>query len=357
MSKPIFLAAVTEAKQMGLTYLVDDGPGITRVRRGRKFTYLNPNGRPVLQASSLKRIGSLVIPPAWKNVWISANPNGHLQATGRDARGRKQYRYHPDWRSSRDATKFHRMLHFGASLSDIRKRTESDLRKHGLSREKVIATVVQLLELTLIRVGNEEYARENKTYGLTTMKARHVDIYGATLRFQFRGKSGKEHDIDVKDRRLANIVQTCQDLPGHELFHFFDEQKKKHIIGSSDVNAYLQEITEEDFTAKDFRTWAGTVLAVQALWACEECTSKAESQKNVVQAVKQVAEKLGNTPAVCRKSYIHPVVIDGYGKGALGRQTATLKRGRTGLSPGEQAVLKLLKKLVAEDTHKAKAAA
>lgn len=344
--KPISLSAVREAKSMGLTYLVDVVPGLSRVKRGKRFEYLGTNGKPVRQPHVLKRIAALVIPPAWSQVWVSPNPNGHLQATGRDARGRKQYRYHSNWRASRDATKFHRLLDFGAALQAIRDRTNADLRKPGLSREKVIATVVQLLELTLIRVGNEEYARTNKTYGLTTMKDKHVDVRGATLRFHFRGKSGKEHDIDVRDRRLAAIVARCQELPGHELFHFFDAEGVKHTVGSSDVNAYLREITGEEFTAKDFRTWAGTVLATQALWACEACSTKTQAQKNVVQVVKAVAAKLGNTPTVCRKSYIHPEVLQGYLGGALGPAVKSV-RPRGALKAHEVAVLKTLKRLVA----------
>ena len=311
---------------MGLTYAVDGGAGITRVKKGKRFEYLGSNGKPLRQPTVLKRIAALVIPPAWTEVWISPNPNAHIQATGRDARRRKQYKYHANWRASRDATKFHRLLQFGSALERIRERTNADLARPGLCREKVIGTVVQLLELTLIRIGNEEYARENKTYGLTTMQNRHVDVSGSTLRFHFRGKSGKEHEIDVKDRRLAAIVARCQELPGHELFHFFDPDGTKHTIGSADVNAYLREITGEEFTAKDFRTWGGTVLAAQALWACEAFTTKGQAQKNVVQCVKAVAEKLGNTPTVCRKSYIHP-------RGLAG--VSGWHPGRAGEDPGE----------------------
>ena len=344
MSAPISLAAVREAKRMGLRYGVDDVPGITRVKKGIRFEYLAPNGKPVRQASVLKRIAALVIPPAWTKVWISTDADGHLQATGRDARNRKQYRYHASWRASRDATKFHRLLDFGDALQAIRDRTNADLRRPGLTREKVLATVVQLLELTLIRVGNEEYARTNKTYGLTTMKGRHVDVSGATLRFRFRGKSGKEHEIEAKDRRLATIVSRCQELPGHELFHFFDADGTKHTVGSGDVNEYLKEITGEEFTAKDFRTWAGTVLATQALWSCEAFSSKTEAQKNVVEVVKSVAAKLGNTPTVCRKSYIHPEVLQGYLGGSLPVEKAARPQGA--LKSHEVAVLKVLKRLV-----------
>lgn len=305
------------AKAAGLRYVSDAKPGISRKSWRRGFRYLDANGSVVRDADTLGRIKSLVIPPAWTEVWISSNPKGHLQVTGRDVRGRKQSRYHPRWREVRDETKYERMLLFGAALPKIRERVEKDLGLPGLPRAKVLATIVRLMEVTLIRVGNEEYAKENKSYGLTTMRNRHVDVDGSTVTFRFQGKSGVKHTIDLSDRRLARIVQRCQDIPGYELFQFVEKDGTTHSVDSADVNEYLREITEEHFTAKDFRTWAGTVLACEMLREFEKFASQTEAKRNVVQAIKQVAAKLGNTPSVCRKCYVHPAVLDHYMSGAM----------------------------------------
>jgi len=294
----------------------------------------------VRRPADLKRIRALVIPPAWTDVWICSDPRGHLQATGRDARGRKQYRYHASWREIRDETKFDRMQAFAAALPAIRARTQADLRRAGLPRDKVLATVVQLLEKSLIRVGNEEYAKTNRSFGLTTLRDKHVDVKGSALRFEFRGKSGKHHTVDVNDRRLAKIVKQCRDLPGQELFQYIDDEGVRQGVNSSDVNAYLKEITGEDFTAKDFRTWSGTVLACAALQELGDASSMTQAKKNVLQAVEAVAGILGNTRSVCRKSYIHPVILDAYMDGSMQR---ILKRGAGGV------MRKVVSKLRAEE--------
>ncbi|HVW78923.1 MAG TPA: DNA topoisomerase IB [Alloacidobacterium sp.] len=308
---------VQSAKEAGLRYVTDAQPGIQRKRQGKGFRYIDAEGKPVRDAETLARIRSLVIPPAWNNVWICANPKGHLQATGRDAKGRKQSKYHPRWREVRDETKYERMLLFGTVLPTIRERVEQDLALSGMPRHKVLAAIVRLMETTCIRVGNEEYARNNHSYGLTTMRNRHVEVDGATVIFKFQGKSGIRHAIDINDRRLAKIIRRCQDLPGYELFQYVDSEGEQHSIDSADVNEYLREISQQDFTAKDFRTWAGTVLASMALRELEVFTSETEAKKNVVQAIKQVAARLGNTPSVCRKCYVHPAVLDCYLMGAL----------------------------------------
>jgi DNA topoisomerase-1 len=303
---------VESSKQAGLRYVTDSKPGISRKRRGKSFRYFNPDGTQVKDPTVLARIKSLAIPPAWTDVWICTNANGHLQATGRDARKRKQSRYHPRWREVRDETKYERMKAFGEVLPKIRKRVDEDLALRGLPREKVLATIVRLLETTFIRVGNEEYAKENQSYGLTTLRGKHADIEGSTVHFKFKGKSGKMHNIDVNDRRLAKIVKQCQDIPGYELFQYIDEDGSPRSVDSSDVNDYLREISGEPFTAKDFRTWAGTVLACSMLREFEAFDSQTQAKKNVVAAIKSVAERLGNTPSVCRKCYVHPAVIDSY---------------------------------------------
>ncbi len=317
------VSAVTDpqesAKAAGLRYVTDARPGIRRLRRGKSFRYVNPDGSPLRDKATLARIKSLVIPPAWTDVWICANANGHLQATGRDARGRKQSRYHPRWREVRDETKYERMRLFGEALPTIRKRVERDLALPGLPREKLLAALVRLLETTFIRIGNEEYARENKSYGLTTMRNRHVDVDGSTVRFKFKGKSGVQHTIGLKDRRLAGIIKRCLDLPGYELFQYLDEDGTHHSVDSADVNAYLAEITNDHFTAKDFRTWAGTVLACSLLREFEQFGSETEAKRNVVAAIKTVAKHLGNTPSVCRKCYVHPAVLETYLGGELAR--------------------------------------
>jgi DNA topoisomerase-1 len=305
------------ARAARLQYVSDAMPGIRRRRAGKGFVYVGPDGHPVRDAGELRRIRSLAIPPAWTDVWICPSPRGHLQATGRDAKGRKQYRYHPRWREVRDETKYDRMIAFGEALPRIRARVADDLGLPGLPRERVLAAIVALLDRTFIRVGNEEYARENGSYGLTTLRDKHVDIAGAEMVFHFRGKSGKEHTVDLRDRRLARIVQRCRDLPGYELFQYVDEQGERQAVDSSDVNEYLRAISGDDFTAKDFRTWAGTVLAACALGACGPCETATQTKHNVVEAIKSVAARLGNTPAVCRKSYVHPAVLDGYADGSL----------------------------------------
>lgn len=308
---------VQSSKLAGLRYVTDAKPGITRKKWRNSFRYFDPSGGLIKDEAVLGRIKSLAIPPAWTGVWICPIPNGHLQATGRDARKRKQSRYHPRWRAVRDETKYERMKLFGAALPKIRARVEQDLSLPGLPREKVLATIVRLLETTFIRVGNEEYARENKSYGLTTMRDRHVDVTGSTVHFKFRGKSGKLHSIDFNDRRLARIVKRCQDLPGYELFQYLDESGEQHTVDADDVNGYLRAITGESFTAKDFRTWAGTVLACAMLREFDACETQSQAKKNVVQAIASVAERLGNTPAVCRKCYVHPAVIETYMGGTM----------------------------------------
>jgi DNA topoisomerase-1 len=337
------------AQSVGLRYVTDERPGIRRERCGRGFRYRSADGRIVRDRHTLKRIASLVIPPAWDSVWICPIEHGHLQATGRDERGRKQHLYHSRWREIRDQTKYERVLDFARALPGIRKQIKHDLRRAGLCREKVLATVVRLLEVSLIRVGNEEYARDNKSYGLTTMKNRHAKVRGAKIKFQFRGKSGKEHVVEVEDRRVARIVRACQDLPGQELFQYVDEASQKHDVGSGDVNDYLRETTGRDFTAKDFRTWAGTVSAAVELRRLGEADSQTDRKKNVVAAVKTTARSLGNTPAVCRKSYIHPAIIETYLAGSLlsmlnGSADKTSSNTSSRLRPDEAVVLSFLKR-------------
>jgi len=313
----VFVDPLESAKAAGLRYVTDDEPGIRRQKRGKGFTFLDPQGKTVKDEKTLERIRKLAIPPAWTDVWICPRPNGHLQATGRDARGRKQYRYHANWREVRDETKFGRMIAFGDSLPKIRERIDRDMSQRGLGREKVLATVVKLLETTLIRVGNKEYVKQNNSFGLTTLRDQHVDVDGATLRFEFRGKSGKEHSVEVQDRRLARIVKQCRDVPGQKLFQYLDENGERQSVSSEDVNAYLRETTGEDFSAKDFRTWGGTVLALSALLEVGACESEREANKAVVEAIKHVSGQLGNRPAICRKYYVHPVVIQSFLEGTL----------------------------------------
>jgi DNA topoisomerase-1 len=317
LSVAVYVDPVESAKAAGLRYVSDDMPGIRRRKRGKGFGYLLPNGSPVQTPKELERIRKLAIPPAWTDVWICPVPNGHLQATGRDARGRKQYRYHEEWRSVRDETKFGRMILFGEALPKIRQRVEEDLSQRGLSRTRVLAAVVKLLETTLIRVGNREYMKQNNSFGLTTLRDGHVDIEGSKMKFEFRGKSGKDHAVEIQDRRLANVVRQCRDLPGQTLFQYLDENKEQQKVLSEDVNAYLKEISGEDFTAKDFRTWGGTVLMLAALLDVGCAEDEKAAAKVVVQAVKQVAENLGNRPAICRKYYIHPLVIETFVQGEL----------------------------------------
>jgi DNA topoisomerase I len=300
------------AQAAGLQYVSDDRPGIHRQRRGKKFIYIGTDGEQIRDSEEIQRINSLAIPPAYRDVWICPLPNGHLQATGRDARGRKQYRYHPLWRTVRDQTKFARMLIFSRALPAIRKQIEQDLSRPDLPKEKVLAAIVRLMELTRIRVGNEEYARTNQSYGLTTLQQEHVDVSRSKIHFCFRGKSGVEHDIELTDKKLAKIVKRCQDLPGQDLFQYIDEQNQSQTLSSTDVNDYLKQITSEDFTAKDFRTWAGTVLAASQLVEIGEFTSETAAKKNITQAIKAVAAYLGNRPATCRKYYVHPAILTAY---------------------------------------------
>ncbi len=309
---------LSTAREAGLRYVTDTMPGIRRERTGETFRYTGPDGKPVTVAATLRRIASLAVPPAWTDVWICASPRGHIQATGRDAKRRKVYRYHKRWREVRAATKYHRMVAFGEALPSIRQRVDQDLTRRGLPREKVLASVVRLLEMTHIRVGNEEYVRENGSFGLTTLRNQHIDISGSTLRFQFRGKSGKHHVVDIQDPRLARIIRRCQDIPGHELFQYL-EGDEHHTIESDDVNNYLRSISGQDFTAKEFRTWAGTILAARAMAEMGIPESGTHGKKNVAHAVKSVASQLGNTPTVCRTSYIHPAIIDAYLDGSLRR--------------------------------------
>ena len=335
------------ARQVGLRYVSDDAPGIARIANGSGFRYVDADGKALRDEAALARIRSLAIPPAWTDVWISPWENGHIQATGRDARGRKQYRYHPQWRSVRDEAKYERMLGFGKALPAIRQRVDAALRLPGLPREKVLATIVYLLEATMMRVGNEEYARQNKSFGLTTLRDRHARIDGSEVEFRFRGKSGVQHAIRVDDPRLARIVRRMRDLPGQELFQYVDEDSQQRTVGSADVNDYLREITGEDFTAKDFRTWSGTLLAALALQEYEKFDSEAQAKKNVVRAIETVAERLGNTPSICRKCYVHPAVIESYIDGTMlhalqERARDEMANELRALSPEEAAVLALL---------------
>jgi DNA topoisomerase I len=326
---------------------------MTRRRRGSTFSYYDPNGRLVRDPSELKRIRSSAIPPAWERVWICPRANGHLQATGIDVKGRKQYKYHPTWRAVRDEAKFERLVAFAEVLPKIRERVEKDLSRPDLNREKVLATVVRLLEVSLIRVGNEEYAKENHSFGLTTMRNRHAEIDGSTIRFRFRGKSGKQHTVKISDPRVARIVQKCQDLPGQHLFEYQDSDGRIASIESEDINDYLHGITGQAFTAKDFRTWAGTVLAAIALGKMEEVDSQALAKKNVVTAIEAVAGLLGNTTAICRKCYIHPAIPTSYLNGTLARNLrlkadSEIAQHLHELKPEEAAVITLLRQELAQ---------
>ena len=340
--------AIDAAEEAGLRYVSDDRPGYTRKAKGEDFDWLDADGEPIRDEQRLLRIKRLAIPPAWTEVWVSPLANGHIQATGRDARGRKQYVYHDRWREVRDENKYDRIISFGKTLPKIRRRIARDLKLAGLPRNKVLATVVQLLERTFIRIGNEEYARENKSFGLTTMKDRHVEVKGAKLRFRFRGKSGREHEVDVTDGRIANIISKLQDLPGQDLFQYVDHEGKVRDITSQDVNEYLREITGEDFSAKDFRTWAGTVLTAIALNAQEQFETPKQAKLNINTAIKAVAKILGNTPAICRKCYIHPAVLENYldQKSIDGLKQTTedaLEKEDVDLRSSETAILKFLK--------------
>ena len=345
------------AESAGLVYVSDEEPGIRRRRAGKGFTYKGPDGRAVRDAATLARIRALAIPPAWTDVWICPDPNGHIQATGRDAKNRKQYRYHPRWREVRDSTKYEHMLDFARALPAIRARIVEDMGRRGLAREKVLATVVHLLETTLIRVGNPEYADDNKSYGLTTLRDRHVDVEGGELRFEFKGKSGKKWRLRLKDRRIARIVKACQDVPGQHLFQYFDENGERQPVTSTDVNQYLREITGKDITAKDFRTWAGTVLAAMALHELESFDTKAAAKRNLRAAIETVSARLGNTPTICRKCYVHPEVINSYLDGTLLEEAkeeaeAELRDELGGLKPEEAVVLSFLQRRLGQELDK-----
>ncbi|WP_134500081.1 DNA topoisomerase IB [Microvirga pakistanensis] len=342
------------AETAGLVYVSDEEPGIRRKKSGKGFTYLGPDGKKVDDRATLDRIRSLAIPPAYTDVWICSKANGHIQATGRDVKGRKQYRYHPAFREVRESTKYERMLEFAKGLPAIRKTIDEHMSQRGLSREKVLATVVHLLENTLIRVGNEDYAKQNKSYGLTTLRDPHVKVDGSELRFQFKGKSGKTWKLQVKDRRVAKIVKACQDLPGQDLFQYLDENGERQSVTSSDVNAYLKDITGRDITAKDFRTWAGTVLAALALAEFEQFDSEAKAKKNIRAAIEQVSARLGNTPTICRKCYVHPEVFSCYLDGGLLIEIkreieAELRDDLPSLRPEEAAVLSLLQERLSRE--------
>jgi len=344
------------AETAGLVYVSDEEPGIRRRRSGKGFTYLGLDGKKVADRATLDRIRSLAIPPAYTDVWICPQDNGHLQATGRDAKGRKQYRYHPAFREARESTKFEHMLEFARGLPAIRRTIDEHMSRRGLPREKVLATVVHLLENTLIRVGNEDYAKQNKSYGLTTLRDPHVKVDGSELRFQFKGKSGKTWKLQVKDRRVAKIVKACQDLPGQDLFQYLDEDGERQSVTSSDVNAYLKQITGRDITAKDFRTWAGTVLAAMALSEFEQFDSDAKAKKNIRAAIEQVSARLGNTPTICRKCYVHPEVFSCYLEGGLLLEIkkeieAELREDLPSLRPEEAAVLSLLQERLSREAE------
>jgi DNA topoisomerase-1 len=338
--RAIAIAPPLSAKAAGLRYVSDQSHGIRRLRAGSGFRYLASSGRPITDAATLRRIRSLAVPPAWTDVWIAAEPKAHLQATGRDARGRKQYRYHPKWRDTRHQTKYDRMVPFAHALPGLRRRVESDLRVAALTKQKVVAAVVQLLERTLIRIGNSEYARANNSFGLTTLRDGHVRIHGAELRFEFRGKSGVRQSVRFSDARLARIVKRCQELPGQTLFQYVGDDKRRRVVSSADVNAYVRDVTGAEFTAKDFRTWAGTLLAVLALRDEAPSQSQRKTKTVVRRAVERVAAHLGNTPTVCRSCYIHPYVLECFADGTLSSKLG--KTGMRGLSPDESAVLKLL---------------
>lgn len=338
-------ATVEAAEEAGLRYVSDADPGYTRRQNGEEFKYFDTQGKRIREEERLLRIKRLAIPPAWTDVWICPSPNGHIQATGRDARGRKQYRYHDRWREVRDENKFDRLAHFAKVLPNIRRQVAQHLKLPGLGRQKVLATIVRLLERTFIRIGNEEYARENKSFGLTTLKNRHVSLRGAQVLFRFRGKSGRQHEVDLTDRRVATIIAKCQDLPGQDLFQYVEDNDEVQNVTSQDVNEYLRQISGEDFTAKDFRTWGGTVLAAIALSKQQEFETKKQAKSNIKTAISAVAEVLGNTPAVCQKCYIHPRVIEAYvsrtriaGLNGAGKELKPIN-----LHAAERAVLKFLR--------------
>jgi DNA topoisomerase-1 len=350
--------ALASARSAGLRYVTDEAPGIMRKALQDGFRYLDPHGKPLRSEAALARIKALAIPPAWTDVWICPWENGHIQATGRDAKKRKQYRYHPRWRTVRDEAKYDRMINFGKALPGIRKRVGADLALPGLPKEKVLATVVYLLQATMMRVGNEEYARTNRSFGLTTLRDRHVKIDGSEVEFHFRGKSGVQHAVKISDPRLARIIKRTRDLPGQDLFQYIDNDGERRAIGSADVNEYLRSLTGEDYTAKDFRTWSGTVLAAMALQEFEKFDSEAQAKKNIVRAIESVAKKLGNTPTICRKCYVHPAVLEAYLDGAMlealqQRAQKKLANEVHALEPEEAAVLAFLQERLQPEAAKA----
>ena len=340
---PAAAAAAETAESAGLAYVRANAPGIVRVRHGRGFRYVGPGGNTVRDAKTLARIRALVIPPAWTRVWICADPHGHLQATGRDAKGRKQYRYHTHWRGVRDANKYERLAAFVRKLPRIRRRVRKDLALAGLPREKVFAAVVRLLETTFIRVGNERYARENGSFGLTTLRNRHVSVRGPRIQFEFRGKSGKRHTLELSDARLARIIRRCRELPGYELFQYVENDEVRSV-DSADINAYLKETTGDDYTAKDFRTWGGTMLAGLAFARQAASENEKQSVRVVAQVIREVAAELGNTAAICRSCYVHPRVIEAYCAGDLGAGVPLGCKGVLGLRSDEARILRLLER-------------
>ena len=349
LGRDIAVESRASAKRVGLTYVSDQAAGISRTRAGSGFTYIAPDGRRIRNKGVLKKLSALAVPPAWSEVWICANPHGHIQATGRDARGRKQYRYHPAFRQVRESTKYDNMIAFAESLPTIRAQLAKHMALRGLPREKILATVVHLLEATLIRVGNDSYAKANGSYGLTTLRNRHVKARGSELRFEFKGKSGRTWKLRLKDRRVTKIVRACQDLPGQDLFQYLDDAGERRSVTSSDINAYLKELVGRDVTAKDFRTWHGTVLAALALQAIQRAPTESGLKKNVKAAITEVAARLGNTPTICRKCYIHPDVIASYVEDRLRldvRSSGVREKSCLGrrLTPEEAGVLSLLKK-------------
>jgi len=337
----------TEAASLaGLRYVDSASPGLRRARWGRGFRYFDASGDSLRHRATLDRIRRLAIPPAWREVWICPSASGHVQATGRDAKGRKQYRYHARWREVRDGAKYGHMVDFARRMPALRARIAHDLSVRHLTKRKVVAAVVRLLEATLIRVGNEEYARQNRSFGLTTLRNRHASVSGSRLEFRFRGKSGRKHVVSIADQQLGRVVKRCQELPGQALFQYLDEHGRRRTVGSSDVNGYLREATGADFTAKDFRTWAGTVLAALALGELRPAQGETQANRNVVKAIQSVASRLGNTPAICRRCYVHPTVIEAYREGSLRALRKTLRerpdRAGAGLTPAETWVLELL---------------
>lgn len=341
-------AAEQDAHDAGLRYVPDMTPGIRRVKKGSGFSYVDQHGKTITDQITLKRIASLVIPPAWTDVWICTSPNGHLQATGRDARNRKQSRYHPKWRAFRDRTKYDKLLSFGEHLPTIRARVEKDLKLNGMPREKVLAAIIRIMDVTHLRVGNEEYAQENHSYGLTTLRNKHTDVHGSSVHFSFTGKSGQKQSVEFHDARIARIIRKCEELPGHELFAYVDDDGHVVDVGSQDVNDYLRGVTDEDITAKDFRTWGGTIEAAACLLKAGECDTKLKEKKCMNEAVKEVAKVLGNRPATSKKYYIDPRIFSAYTShslcGDLAKElTKNSKSSKNTLQPIEHAVLKLLK--------------